>query len=219
MASKKQYVRRLRKEFTQLVKEPVPHILAIPAESNILEWHYTIIGPDDSPYKGGYYHGKLKFPEEYPLKPPSIYMITPNGRFKPDVRLCLSMSDYHPELWNPLWSVGSILTGLLSFMLEDKPTTGSVTTTEHEKRQLAKVSMEFNIKDATYRKMFPDLIAKYNKEKEEQAKLNPTDSTTTTTTSDSSQTDKGGSFSDVVILLVIISVLVVLLAVTIANIE
>lgn len=31
------------------------------------------------------------FPAEYPYKPPSIYMITPNGRFKPNTRLCMSM--------------------------------------------------------------------------------------------------------------------------------
>ncbi len=31
---------------------------------------------------GGLYHGKLVFPSEFPFKPPSIYIITPNGRFK-----------------------------------------------------------------------------------------------------------------------------------------
>lgn len=56
-------------------------------------------------------------------------MVTPNGRFETGVRLCLSMSDYHPELWVPAWSVATILTGLLSFMLEDTLTTGSITTT------------------------------------------------------------------------------------------
>lgn len=35
---------------------------------------------------GGYYHGKLIFPREFPFKPPSIYMITPNGRFKCNTR-------------------------------------------------------------------------------------------------------------------------------------
>lgn len=37
-------------------------------------------------YSGGYYHGKLIFPREFPFKPPSIYMITPNGRFKCNTR-------------------------------------------------------------------------------------------------------------------------------------
>ena len=35
---------------------------------------------------GGTYHGKLVFPREFPFKPPSIYMITPNGRFKCNTR-------------------------------------------------------------------------------------------------------------------------------------
>ena len=66
---------------------------------------------------GGVYHGKLVFPGEFPFKPPSIYMITPNGRFKCNTRLCLSISDFHPDTWNPAWSVATILTGLLSFMV------------------------------------------------------------------------------------------------------
>ena len=47
------------------------------------------------------------------------------------------MSDFHPETWNPMWSVASVLTGLLSFMLEDTNTTGAIVTTREDKRQLA----------------------------------------------------------------------------------
>merc|ERR1712070_1045721 len=159
--SKKQYVVRLQKELQQLLKEPVPHVKAFPNPANILEWHYVITGPDDTPYRGGVYHGKLRFPPEYPMKPPSIMMLTPNGRFKPNTRLCLSMSDFHPETWNPLWSVGSILTGLLSFMLEDKITSGSIETTDLQKRQYARESMEANKRDPMFCKIFPDLIKEY----------------------------------------------------------
>lgn len=74
-------------------------------------------GPENTPYEGGYYHGKLVFPREFPFKPPSIYIITPNGRFKTNIKLCLSISDFHPDTWNPAWSVSTILTGLLSFMV------------------------------------------------------------------------------------------------------
>lgn len=49
--------------------------------------------------------------KRYPFKPPSIMMITPNGRFKTSTRLCLSMSDYHPDQWNPTWSTELILKG------------------------------------------------------------------------------------------------------------
>jgi hypothetical protein len=38
---------------------------------------------------------------EYPFKPPGIMILTPNGRFDTGKRLCLSMSDYHPEVRRP----------------------------------------------------------------------------------------------------------------------
>ena len=94
---------RLRKELKALQKEPVANIRATPHESNVLEWHYVIEGGMGTPYEGGWYHGVVKFPKEYPFKPPSIEMHTPNGRFKTNTKLCLSMSDFHPETWNPLW--------------------------------------------------------------------------------------------------------------------
>eukprot|EP01123_Difflugia_compressa_P013636 TRINITY_DN6434_c0_g1_i1.p1 TRINITY_DN6434_c0_g1~~TRINITY_DN6434_c0_g1_i1.p1 ORF type:complete len:228 (+),score=27.64 TRINITY_DN6434_c0_g1_i1:74-685(+) len=126
--------------------------------ANILEWHYVIIGPKGSVYEGGVYHGKIKFPTEYPHKPPSILMITPSGRFQTNTRLCLSMSDFHPESWNPMWSVSSILTGLLSFMLENKDTHGSISTSDADKRKFAKYSKTWNNKNPTFRKHFPELI-------------------------------------------------------------
>jgi len=82
---------RLRQDYMRLKKDPVPYIVAEPLPSNMLEWHYCVSGPEQSPYHGGLYHGKLVFPAEFPFKPPSIYMITPNGRFKCNTRLCLSM--------------------------------------------------------------------------------------------------------------------------------
>ena len=65
-----------------MTKDPVPYVTAAPLPSNILEWHYVVTGPEKTPYEGGVYHGKLVFPREFPFKPPSIYMITPSGRFK-----------------------------------------------------------------------------------------------------------------------------------------
>ncbi|KAA3676214.1 ubiquitin-conjugating enzyme E2 J2 [Paragonimus westermani] len=109
-------------------------------------------------FSGGYYHGKLIFPREYPFRPPSIYMITPNGRFACNTRLCLSISDFHPDTWNPAWSVSSILTGLLSFMLENTYTTGSIETSVSTKRLLAESSGEFNLNSELFCELFPDVV-------------------------------------------------------------
>lgn len=92
---------RLQQDYINLNKDPVPYIRAEPLPADMLEWHYVIKGPEDTPYLGGYYHGTLIFTTQYPFKPPSIYMFTPNGRFEVNRRLCLSISDYHPDEWNP----------------------------------------------------------------------------------------------------------------------
>lgn len=147
---------RLRQDYLRIMKDPVPYVKALPLPSNILEWHYVVTGPENSPYEGGTYHGKLVFPREFPFKPPSIYMITPNGRFKLNTRLCLSISDFHPDTWNPAWSVSTILTGMLSFMLEKTPTLGSLETSDYTKRQLAAQSNAFNLKDKVFCELFPD---------------------------------------------------------------
>jgi len=171
---------RLRQDYLRLKRDPVPYIVAEPLPSNILEWHYIVRGPESSPYEGGMYHGKLKFPPEFPFKPPSIYMITPNGRFKTNTRLCLSISDFHPDTWNPAWSVGTILTGLLSFMLETSPTLGSIETSEAEKKSLALKSIEFNLKDKVVVELFPELVEEMKNTAESRLKqLNATNSNAT----------------------------------------
>lgn len=83
--------KRLRTEYRNIQSKPIENIFACPNEANILEWHYVIIGPKESPYYNGIYHGVVKFPNEYPYKPPSIQIYTPNGRFRTqvcDIRIC-----------------------------------------------------------------------------------------------------------------------------------
>jgi len=148
--------KRLSKEYAAMQKEPPPFIWAAPDEKNILTWNYIIRGPPDSPYAGGEYHGVLLFPSEYPFKPPGIKMLTPSGRFQPDRRICFSMSDFHPGTWNPAWSVATILTGLLSFMLSDEMTTGGLSSNPADKRALASKSHAWNITQRRFKDAFPE---------------------------------------------------------------
>ncbi|XP_076299931.1 ubiquitin-conjugating enzyme E2 J2 [Lasioglossum baleicum] len=166
----------LKQDYLRLKKDPVPYVLAEPVPTNILEWHYVVKGPEKTPYEGGFYHGKLIFPEEFPFQPPSIYMSTPNGRFKVNTKLCLSISDFHPDTWNPAWTVSTILIGLLSFMIEKSPTWGSINTTDNEKKLLAAQSLEYNLMDKTFCELFPETVEvikselKHRKELEKQGR-------------------------------------------------
>jgi len=145
-------------------KSPPPFVWAAPEEKNILQWNFIIRGPADSPYAGGEYHGVITFPPEYPFKPPGIKMLTPSGRFQPDKKICFSMSDFHPGTWNPAWSVATICTGILSFMLSDEITTGSVASTDQDKRTLAQRSHEWNIKQRRFVEAFPEYIGQVMKD-------------------------------------------------------
>lgn len=149
------------------MKEPLPLLRALPSPDNLLEWHYVLQGNSDSPYAQGYYHGIVRFPPDYPWKPPSIMMCTPNGRFDTNRRICLSMSDYHPESWSAMWNSQKILLGLQSFFYEDTYTSGSVTTTTKQKKEYAKHSLAYNVRNKTFAALFPDLVELHEKQKNE----------------------------------------------------
>lgn len=129
--------KRLTREYATITANPPPLISAHPSESNILEWHYILTGPPDTPYEGGQYWGTLSFPVDYPFAPPAIRMHTPSGRFRCSERLCLSISDFHPKSFNPAWEVSTILLGVQSFMSSEEMTTGSVKASDAERRALA----------------------------------------------------------------------------------
>ncbi|KAF4122744.1 ubiquitin-conjugating enzyme E2 J2 [Geosmithia morbida] len=129
--------KRLTREYKTISENPPPYITAHPSESNILEWHYILTGPEETPYYGGQYWGTLIFPPNYPFAPPAIRMHTPSGRFQPSTRLCLSISDFHPKSFNPAWEVSTILTGLLSFMTSEEMTTGSISCSSVERQYLS----------------------------------------------------------------------------------
>ena len=139
---------------------PTEGFSTAPDPNNILDWYYVLEGPKETPYEGGRYLGLIRFPPKYPFAPPMIKMMTPNGRFVPNQRLCLSISDFHPESWNPIWNVGSILIGLLSFFVVEEPASGMEhnpkETTPARRMELAAHSHLFNSQDEMFKSLFPE---------------------------------------------------------------
>jgi ubiquitin-conjugating enzyme E2 J1 len=136
-------------ELRALQFQPDPNFVAGPVGDDLFLWHFTIRGPPDTPFEDGVYHGKIVFPPEYPLKPPDVYFLTPNGRFDCDVRICLNTTSFHPESWRPSWDVRLLLTALIAFLPTAAEGIGSVKLSDEERRALAQKSHHWHCPQCT----------------------------------------------------------------------
>lgn len=75
-------VKRILQEVKEMQNNPSDDYMSLPLEDNIFEWQFAIRGPRDTEFEGGIYHGRIQLPPDYPLKPPSFMLLTPNGRLK-----------------------------------------------------------------------------------------------------------------------------------------
>ncbi|KAK0520566.1 hypothetical protein OC835_007167 [Tilletia horrida] len=109
-------VKRILSEAKELAADPSTEYAAQPLESNIFEWHFTLRGPQDTEFEHGLYHGRILLPPEYPFRPPNLMVLTPNGRWELNKKICLSFTGYHEEMWQPAWGIRTALLGMQSLM-------------------------------------------------------------------------------------------------------
>ena len=87
-------VKRILREIRELAESAREDetFVAEPSEDDIFDWHFALFGPPGTPFERGIYHGRIVLPPEYPFKPPSFVLLTPNGRFETNTKICLSIS-------------------------------------------------------------------------------------------------------------------------------
>eukprot|EP01053_Blabericola_migrator_P005693 Blabericola_migrator_1__5692@NODE_288_length_10293_cov_65_527675_g237_i0_p3_GENE_NODE_288_length_10293_cov_65_527675_g237_i0NODE_288_length_10293_cov_65_527675_g237_i0_p3_ORF_typecomplete_len409_score81_14UQ_con/PF00179_26/9_4e22ProkE2_B/PF14461_6/0_0031DUF2890/PF11081_8/2_7e02DUF2890/PF11081_8/0_41zfSec23_Sec24/PF04810_15/0_1_NODE_288_length_10293_cov_65_527675_g237_i077178943 len=140
-----QSIRRILREWNEISTNQNPFWTASPINPDEpYEWHFTIRGPSGTAFEGGVYHGRLVLPTTYPMTPPTLFFLTPNGRFEVQKKVCLSATNFHPECWQPAWGIRLILDALHAFF----PTPGegavhSLDWPDHSRRQLAEASKRF----------------------------------------------------------------------------
>lgn len=115
-----------------------------PLEDNFFDWHFTMRGPEDSPYADGLYHGRIEFPNDYPFAPPNFLFLTPNGRFETRTKICLSVTTFHKEMWQPAWGVRTMLLAIREhFKVEDLGAVGYLSYEASDRQRLAEESHNF----------------------------------------------------------------------------
>eukprot|EP00127_Corallochytrium_limacisporum_P006166 Clim_evm5s220 gene=Clim_evmTU5s220 len=130
-------VRRIMQEAKEL-SDPTGLYHAQPTEDNIFEWHFTIRGPEGTVFEEGIYHGRILLPTDYPYEPPAIILLTPNGRFETHKKICLSVTQYHRESWQPAWGIRTVLLALIAFLpTEGRGAIGSLDLSEDDRKTLA----------------------------------------------------------------------------------
>merc|ERR1711990_727611 len=109
-------------------------------------------------YEGGFYLGRIEFPRDYPLSPPNLKILTPNGRFKENSDICTNMTKFHPESWSPIMTAEKVILGLQSFFYDRADNAiGAVVSSSAERKALAATSMQWCLNNTTFSNAFPQL--------------------------------------------------------------
>ena len=141
-------LKRLEGEIRDLNKNRMHFCQAIKSEKDPFIFYFLLRGDDESDYDGGYYLGKIMLPQTYPQKPGDFMMLTPNGRFLTDKKICLTNSGYHSSDWTSMWSIRNMIIGFYSIFIDDDTSGISHIKESKTERQIKAIkSIEFNIKN------------------------------------------------------------------------
>ncbi|KAL1424938.1 hypothetical protein MTO96_019798 [Rhipicephalus appendiculatus] len=73
-------------------------IFVEPEDQDVTMIHTVVLGPEGTPYEGGFFHFLLKCPEDYPSRPPLVRLMTTDSgmvRFHPSLyengKVCLAL--------------------------------------------------------------------------------------------------------------------------------
>ena len=114
-------LRRLQREYAEIQQDPPANCTAGPvSEADFFTWDAMIFGPADSPFQGGVFHLTIRFPSDYPFKPPIITFKT--KIYHPNINaaggICL---DILKQQWSPALTISKVLLSILSLLTDANP--------------------------------------------------------------------------------------------------
>ena len=124
----KKTIQRLLKDVRDIIQNPLTSngIYYIHDEEDMLKGYALIVGPQDTPYFGGYYFFEFNYPTDYPHSPPKVHYCT-NGdeiRFNPNLykcgRVCVSiLNTWRGDQWTSCQTISTVLLTLCTLLCEN----------------------------------------------------------------------------------------------------
>jgi len=112
--------RRVVKELKDITNDPPSGISAGPIGDELFHWKATMMGSEDSPYKGGVFFLDIRFPDDYPFKPPKVKFDTPIFHPNIDRKGNISLDVLNCQ-WSPALTVARILLSISSLLEDPNP--------------------------------------------------------------------------------------------------
>lgn len=121
MGTSGQSLKRIAKELRDLRRDPPAMCSAGPASNDdLFNWRGTVVGPPDSPYEGGLFDLNIRFPSDYPFKPPRVAFAT--KVYHPNIAgnggICL---DILKSQWSPALTISKVLLSICSLLCDPNP--------------------------------------------------------------------------------------------------
>ena len=123
----------VKREFQDISNNPILNIgaqVGLINPNNIMEWKCTMVGPSDTPYAGGLFYLRIKFPDNYPNKAPEVSFLNPIYHINVNPRkpigsniaeslghVCISTLNW----WNPTSNMRQVLNDIFALFYLANP--------------------------------------------------------------------------------------------------
>lgn len=112
--------KRVRKELREITKDALSNCSAGPEGDDMFTWSAVIMGPEGSVYHGGVFRLRIRFPPDYPFKPPKITFVTKIYHPNVNANGCICL-DVLKDQWSPALTITKVLLSISSLLTDPNP--------------------------------------------------------------------------------------------------